>query len=41
MLAEYSRHDAHITSAAILISTVLSLLSLVVIMHLMQVTPLN
>ena len=40
MLAEYYRRDAQITSAAILISTVLSVISLVLIMHLMQVTPL-
>ncbi len=40
MLAEYYRRDAQITSAAILISTLLSIISLVVIMHVMQVTPL-
>ncbi|ORM65452.1 transporter [Pantoea rodasii] len=40
MLAEYYRRDAQITSAAILISTVLSIVTLVAIMHFMQVTPL-
>ena len=39
MLAEYYRRDAQITSGAILISTVLSIVTLVVIMHMMQVTP--
>ncbi|HAU5563461.1 TPA: AEC family transporter [Serratia fonticola] len=39
MLAEYYRRDAQITSGAILISTVLSIVTLVAIMHFMQVTP--
>lgn len=41
MLAEYYRRDAQITSAAILISTVLSIITLVAIMHVMQVTPVG
>lgn len=40
MLAEYYRRDAQITSGAILISTVLSIVTLVAIMHVMQVTPI-
>ena len=39
MLAEYYRRDAQITSGAILTSTVLSIVTLVAIMHVMQVTP--